>query len=104
MSCRGSLGNWESKTLFAGIRLWRMPYDFTAQAYDFGCEIDKRFLVMEDYPDWSCQPCGDKHGSPQKRAISSWHYGRCDVCGKNASVTQPRDFGHFKNWFSKKKP
>jgi hypothetical protein len=51
-----------------------------------------------DYPSWTCYPCGLKHGSKQKQ-ISTWHYGKCDVCGKNAEVTEPRDFGHFKNWF-----
>jgi TPP-dependent indolepyruvate ferredoxin oxidoreductase alpha subunit len=22
-----------------------------------------------------------------------------NVCGKNKNVTEPRDFGHFQNWF-----
>jgi hypothetical protein len=52
----------------------------------------------KEYPRWSCSQCGIKHGSVVKR-IATWHYGKCDVCEKNNNVTQPRDFGHFANWF-----
>ena len=27
--------------------------------------------------------------------IATWHYDKCDVCGKEKSVTEPRDFGHI---------
>jgi hypothetical protein len=57
---------------------------------------------MKPYPRWTCQPCGKEHGTKQ-RAVSCWHYGKCDVCDKNAEVTEPRDFGHFNKWFQKKK-
>ena len=53
---------------------------------------------MKPYPSWTCQPCGLEHGARQKE-VSCWHFGRCDVCGKNAEVTQPRDFGHFPEWY-----
>jgi hypothetical protein len=53
---------------------------------------------VKEYPYWVCQPCGQKHGQKQKE-VSCWHYGKCDVCGKSTDVTQPRDFGHFKDWF-----
>jgi len=43
-----------------------------------------------------------KHGKAINK-ISTWHYGKCDVCGENNNVTQPRDFGHFPNWFERKK-
>lgn len=55
---------------------------------------------MKPYPIWSCKPCGLKHGVKQ-REVSCWHYGKCDVCNKNAEVTEVRDFGHFPNWFKK---
>jgi len=51
------------------------------------------------YPNWTCSECGIKHGQLINK-ISTWHYGKCDVCGKNNNVTQPRDFGHFANWFT----
>ena len=57
---------------------------------------------MKNYPSWSCWECGKKHGQVADR-ISTWHYGRCDVCGENNNVTEPRDFGHFPNWFKTKK-
>jgi hypothetical protein len=57
-------------------------------------------IKEKPYPNWSCVPCGKKHGGKAK-SISCFHFGKCDVCGKNAEVTEPRDFGHFKNWFTK---
>ena len=56
---------------------------------------------MKNYPSWSCWECGKKHGQVADR-ISTWHYGRCDVCGENNNVTEPRDFGGFVNWYKKK--
>jgi hypothetical protein len=52
---------------------------------------------MKPYPSWTCKECGLKHGSGQ-RAVSCWHFGQCDVCGILDVVTEPRDFGHFRNW------
>jgi hypothetical protein len=57
---------------------------------------------MKPYPKWTCLPCGEEHGTKQ-RAVSCWHYGKCDVCETNAEVTEPRDFGHFNKWFERKK-
>ena len=56
---------------------------------------------MKNYPQWSCWECGTKHGTKKER-ISTWHFGKCDVCKENKGVTQPRDFGHFQKWFDKK--
>jgi hypothetical protein len=58
--------------------------------------------LSKAYPDWCCSECGMKHGKAINK-ISTWHYGKCDVCGENNNVTQPRDFGHFPNWFERKK-
>ena len=55
----------------------------------------------KDYPNWTCWECGAKHGKRSPR-IATWHYGKCDVCEKNNNVTEPRDFGHLQNWFSRK--
>ena len=44
--------------------------------------------------------CGKKHGRKVPE-VASWHLGECDVCEENHPVTEPRDFGHFPNWFKK---
>lgn len=52
---------------------------------------------------WVCQECGEearqrtmksgvKHCGRAK--LSTWHVGKCDVCGETKPVTEPRDFGH----------
>jgi len=56
-------------------------------------------MKTKDYPRWCCWECGIKHGTKKDR-IASWHFGKCDVCEKNNNVTEPRDFGHFRNWFT----
>jgi hypothetical protein len=58
--------------------------------------------MIREYPLWTCEPCGVKHGTGKRIAVSTYHFGRCDVCGKNNPVTQPRDFGHFGDWFNQK--
>ena len=58
---------------------------------------------MTQYPNWTCAECGIKHGRTINK-VATWHYGKCDVCEQNNNVTQPRDFGHFPNWFDGKKP
>ncbi len=57
---------------------------------------------MIDYPKWACVECGKKHGV-KMREVSTWHYGKCDVCQSNTQVTEPRDYGHFPNWFQQEK-
>ncbi len=49
------------------------------------------------YPDWICSSCGAKYGKRlfNRERVSCWHTGRCDICGIEASVTEPRDFGHL---------
>lgn len=54
------------------------------------------------YPGWACVPCGKTHGKKLKE-VATFHFGKCDVCGKNAPVSEPRDFGHFPNWFKERK-
>ena len=59
---------------------------------------------MTKYPDNVCDDCGleanrltclEKYGAePLKKKfdISTYHTGICDVCGKEKSVTESRDF------------
>lgn len=51
--------------------------------------------VTTPYPQWICSPCGERYG---KRAcgIATFHAGKCDICGCETFVTEPRDFGHLK--------
>lgn len=56
----------------------------------------------KSYPEWICSDCGDKHGR-RKCGIATWHMSVCDVCGKEAFVTEPRDFGHLKDGWEKAK-
>lgn len=58
-------------------------------------------LTEPRYPDWICLDCGIRHGR-RTAGMSSWHMGKCDVCGKWKAVTQPRDFGHLKDGWQKK--
>lgn len=48
------------------------------------------------YPDWICHDCGVKYG---KRLlpdhVATFHIDKCDVCGRDTLVTEPRDFGHL---------
>lgn len=53
---------------------------------------------VRSYPDWVCASCGSKYGrrTSDRELISCWHTGICGVCGIEASVTEPRDFGHLR--------
>lgn len=48
------------------------------------------------YPDWICFDCGVKYGNREEGDATTWHDGTCGICGEEAPVTQPRDFGHLK--------
>jgi hypothetical protein len=47
-------------------------------------------------PTWVCVPCGEKYSLGNGTDMSTFHDGTCHVCGKKASVTEPRDFGYLK--------
>lgn len=54
-------------------------------------------LHPDYYPAWVCGKCGVHYGhrsTPNPGA--TWHEGECGVCGKDAEVTEPRDFGHLR--------
>jgi hypothetical protein len=62
-------------------------------------------MKKQDYPQWVCSTCGNKygHGYPEGH-VCTMHYGLCGVCGKEAVVTEPRDYGHLKDgWQNHKK-
>lgn len=48
------------------------------------------------YPTWICLACGEKYGREVTDIVATWHLGKCDICGKEDAVTEPRDFGHVK--------
>ena len=53
--------------------------------------------MTDDYPAWICTDCGKKHGKrPDNGNLATFHEGTCEICGKHALVTEPRDFGHLK--------
>jgi hypothetical protein len=52
------------------------------------------------YPIWICHPCGMRHGN-KKCGVATWHENTCDICGAEASVTEPRDYGHLKDTWIK---
>ena len=49
---------------------------------------------MKEYPAWVCSTCGEKFGR-RECGVATWHVGICGVCGIEASVTEPRDYGHL---------
>ena len=42
---------------------------------------------------WICSPCGKKHGT-RVPTMATFHLGKCDYCGEETAVTEPRDYGH----------
>jgi hypothetical protein len=48
------------------------------------------------YPDWICSSCGNRYGR-RLAGIATWHFGQCGLCGTEASVTEPRDWGHLRD-------
>ncbi len=46
------------------------------------------------YPAVVCSSCGAKYGR-RRCGVATWHAGKCGICGIDADVTDPRDFGHL---------
>lgn len=40
---------------------------------------------------WICNECG-KELYNKRTGCATWHTDKCDVCGKEKAVTEPRDF------------
>lgn len=47
---------------------------------------------LKPYPHYVCDPCGMKASQGKQFAMSTWHLGVCEVCGKLMSVTEARDY------------
>ena len=55
--------------------------------------VKQEFNMKEKkYPNWICQECGSKASKGKQFDVSTWHEGKCDVCGETKEVTEPRDF------------
>jgi len=54
----------------------------------------KKIHVDNNQPTWVCHKCGVKYGS-FRAGIASWHQDTCGCCGRNTSVTEPRDYGYL---------
>ncbi len=51
------------------------------------------------YPAFICHTCGEEYGQPErvrKGLVSTFHFGLCDICGREDLLTEPRDYGHLK--------
>ena len=50
---------------------------------------------LKAYPIWICPDCGLKNGKVSTACgCYTVHNGKCDVCGVEKAVTEPRDFGY----------
>jgi len=52
----------------------------------------KRKKGLSIYPDWVCGSCGLEASGGKSFSVSTFHLGKCGVCGKFTGVTEPRDF------------
>jgi len=59
---------------------------------------DRRIVVQKNkpYPTWVCSDCGKKASKKGQFMCSTWHKGKCGVCGEIKAVTEPRDFHYPK--------
>jgi hypothetical protein len=93
-----SAGKGDSPRPVNGDR-YRRNYEAIFPAEDSLSDILDKVREQFPYPSWICRPCGKKHGRGMSAwHVSTWHMDTCGVCGKTASVTEPRDFGHLKKW------
>ena len=73
------------------------PRPVAGEAYR--ANYDAIFSKGKPYPDWICRPCGFAYGRfPSEDRISCWHEDTCGICGEVTSCTEPRDFGHLRQW------
>lgn len=48
---------------------------------------------LKPYPRWCCFDCGNKYGKSED-GVSTFHMGKCGVCGKITDVTEVRDWNY----------
>lgn len=53
--------------------------------------------LCREQPDWICWECGERWRAGEWFGVCTWHHGVCDVCGRFAIVTEPRDCGYLRN-------
>jgi hypothetical protein len=59
----------------------------------------KLTLVNSPYPAWVCRPCGFAYGRfPGQDRVSTYHTDTCGICGEVTACSEPRDFGHLRQW------
>jgi hypothetical protein len=69
----------------------------------------RKHFSQEIYPDFVCKECAERAGGSSKRSralcnmVATYHMGKCDICGQEKPLTQPRDFGYpnFNNLLNK---
>jgi hypothetical protein len=65
----------------------------------YRANYDAIFSKGKPYPDWVCRPCGWAYGRfPNQDRVSTWHQDTCGICGHHTACTEPRDFGHLREW------
>lgn len=52
--------------------------------------------MNDPYPTAICADCGNTHGR-RPCGTATWHEAACDVCGRTAACTEPRDFGYLRD-------
>ena len=63
--------------------------------------MNKKTYAKEQ-PVWICHDCGREYGN-RDCGVATWHSDTCEVCGKETSCTEPRDYGYLKpNWVNHK--
>jgi hypothetical protein len=73
------------------------PRPVAGEAYR--ANYDAIFSKGKPYPDWICRPCGWAYGRfPKQDRVSCWHEDTCGICGDVTECTEPRDFGHLREW------
>jgi len=72
----------------------RRASDFTESKEVVMKSTRKKIVIDPEQPTWVCHKCGVKYGS-FRCGIATWHNDTCGVCGKEAAVTEPRDFGYL---------
>ena len=66
--------------------------------------------IAYEQPAWVCNNCGEKFGGWWKQRTyvgpshhcASYHIGTCNVCNKEAPVTEARDYGYLKSGWKEK--
>jgi hypothetical protein len=73
------------------------PRPVAGEAYR--ANYDAIFSKGKPYPWWICRPCGFAYGRfPCQDRVSTYHTDTCGICGEVTACSEPRDFGHLREW------